>query len=197
MIARAAVVAVIVAAGASAPAAAMGPVTAKRQAIIAARQSFGAFTDKQPRITAACHLTSHRRARCRISYRGDRLRARMRATVLEHGGGYDVRFSRLQPIPRPQPKRQWSSVLASWYGADFYGHQTGCGQTYNATIMGVANKTLACGTLVTIRYGGRQVTVPVIDRGPYSGDRVFDLSNAVRLALGFDGVQTVQWHLGR
>ena len=54
--------------------------------------------------------------------------------------------------------------------------------------MGVANKTLPCGTLVTLRYDGRTVRVPVVDRGPYVAGREFDLTEATKQALGFGGV---------
>ena len=54
--------------------------------------------------------------------------------------------------------------------------------------MGVANKTLPCGTLVTLRYDGRTVRVAVIDRGPYVAGREFDLTEATKQALGFGGV---------
>ncbi|MFN2520483.1 MAG: septal ring lytic transglycosylase RlpA family protein [Candidatus Limnocylindria bacterium] len=74
-------------------------------------------------------------------------------------------------------------VLASWYGPGFYGNRTACGQVYTTQIQGVANRTLACGTIVTLTYGGRTVSVPVIDRGPYVAGRTLDLSNATRLAL--------------
>jgi len=57
--------------------------------------------------------------------------------------------------------------------------------------MGVANRTLPCGTLVTLRYNGRTVRVPVIDRGPYVGSREFDLTEATKLALGFGDTGTV------
>jgi rare lipoprotein A (peptidoglycan hydrolase) len=51
--------------------------------------------------------------------------------------------------------------------------------------LGVANKTLPCGTLVTLRYGARSVRVPVVDRGPYVAGREFDLTEATKQALGF------------
>jgi len=57
--------------------------------------------------------------------------------------------------------------------------------------MGVANKTLPCGTKVKLRYRGRTVTVPVIDRGPYVAGRDYDLTTAVKEKLGFPGVGTV------
>lgn len=77
-----------------------------------------------------------------------------------------------------------SYVLASWYGPGFYGNRTACGQTYSPQILGVAHKTLPCGTLLVLSYGGRSVTVPVIDRGPYVAGRTLDLSNATRASLG-------------
>jgi rare lipoprotein A len=75
-------------------------------------------------------------------------------------------------------------VLASWYGPGFYGNRTACGQTYTPEILGVAHRSLACGTLVTLAFRGKSLTVPVIDRGPYVAGRALDLSNATKLALG-------------
>ena len=60
-----------------------------------------------------------------------------------------------------------------------------------AGTLGVANKSLPCGTMVTFRYHGHTVRVPVIDRGPYSGAREWDLSAATAHRLGFGGVGTV------
>jgi hypothetical protein len=71
----------------------------------------------------------------------------------------------------------------SWYGPGLYGNGTACGQRYTRTIMGVAHRSLPCGTLVSFRHGGREITVPVIDRGPYVGGRIFDLSRAACKAL--------------
>ena len=71
---------------------------------------------------------------------------------------------------------------ASWYGG---GGGLACGGSLTSGTMGVANKTLPCGTLVTLRYGGHTVRVPVIDRGPYVEGREFDLTEATKQALGF------------
>lgn len=46
-----------------------------------------------------------------------------------------------------------------------------------------AHRTLPCGTIVLVTYRGRSVRVPVMDRGPYSGDRVLDLSRDAFAAL--------------
>jgi len=77
---------------------------------------------------------------------------------------------------------------ASWYGG---GGGTACGDTLTSATMGVANKTLPCGTLVTLRYGGRSVRVPVVDRGPFVAGREFDLTEATKQVLGFGGVGEV------
>jgi peptidoglycan lytic transglycosylase len=71
---------------------------------------------------------------------------------------------------------------ASWYGG---GGTMACGGALTSSTLGVANKTLPCGTLVTLRYGGHTVRVPVIDRGPYVAGRDFDLTEATKRALGF------------
>lgn len=77
---------------------------------------------------------------------------------------------------------------ASWYGG---GGSMACGGWLTSSTMGVANKTLPCGTLVTLRYQGRSVRVPVVDRGPYVAGREFDLTEATKEALGFSGTGEV------
>jgi len=88
-------------------------------------------------------------------------------------------------------------VLASWYGPGFYGNRTACGQTYTPEIMGVAHRTLRCGTLLVLEYRGRTLTVPVIDRGPYIAGRTLDLSNATRLAMGCPDLCTLSMRIGQ
>jgi hypothetical protein len=80
---------------------------------------------------------------------------------------------------------------ASYYGPGLYGNGVACGGTLMPGTMGVAHKTLPCGTKVKLRYHGRSVTVPVIDRGPYVAGRDYDLTEAVKVKLGFPGVGTV------
>jgi rare lipoprotein A (peptidoglycan hydrolase) len=75
----------------------------------------------------------------------------------------------------------------SWYGPGLYGGHLGCGGTLTPGTLGVASRTLPCGTKVTLRHGGRTVRVPVVDRGPYAGGREFDLTAATKDRLGFSG----------
>jgi rare lipoprotein A len=67
----------------------------------------------------------------------------------------------------PTGSQSHKDTLATWFGPGFYGHTTACGQTMTPTLLGVASRTLACGTLVQVTYRGHQLTVPVLDRGPY------------------------------
>jgi rare lipoprotein A len=77
---------------------------------------------------------------------------------------------------------------ASWYGG---GGSLACGGSLTSATLGVANKTLPCGTQVTLHYHGRTVRVPVVDRGPYVAGREFDLTEATKQDLGFEGVGQV------
>ena len=81
--------------------------------------------------------------------------------------------------------RKLRPAEASFFGPGLYGSGTACGPTLTPSLLGVANKTLPCGTKVTVRYGGRSVRVPVVDRGPYVGNREFDLTYATKKAIGF------------
>ncbi len=82
-------------------------------------------------------------------------------------------------------------ALASWYGPGLYGGKLACGGRLTTSTLGVANKSLPCGTKVTLRHRGRSIRVAVVDRGPYVGAREFDLTSATRARLGFSGAGTV------
>jgi rare lipoprotein A (peptidoglycan hydrolase) len=80
---------------------------------------------------------------------------------------------------KPNAKAQ----IATWFGPGFYGKKTACGQTMSPIIVGVANRTLPCGTLVLVDYKGHTLTVPVIDRGPYAHSATWDLTAGAASAL--------------
>jgi rare lipoprotein A len=79
------------------------------------------------------------------------------------------------------------SAGASWYGPGLYGNKTACGQTLRATTLGVAHRSLPCGTMVKFVYDRSAVIAPVIDRGPFVKGRAWDLTAAASEALGFTG----------
>lgn len=87
-------------------------------------------------------------------------------------------------------------MLASWYGPGFYGTGPRAGRSTPPEILGVAHLTLPCGTPLTLTYGGRSITVPVIDRGPYIAGRTLDLSHATKVALGCTDLCTLRMQIG-
>jgi rare lipoprotein A len=74
--------------------------------------------------------------------------------------------------------------IATWFGPGFYGHRTACGQTLTPAVVGVAHRTLPCGTLVRVSWHGHALTVPVVDRGPYAHGADWDLTAGAARALG-------------
>ena len=75
-------------------------------------------------------------------------------------------------------------AVASWYGPGFFGRRTACGTRLTRRTLGVAHKTLPCGTMVDLYHGGRTISVPVIDRGPFKAGRDWDLTQAAARKLG-------------
>jgi hypothetical protein len=115
----------------------------------------------------------------------------------ERTGNYSVRAFGLHgartrgSASRARRLTSYRFADASYYGPGLYGNGVACGGTLLPATLGVAHKTLPCGTEVKLRYHGRSVTVPVIDRGPYVAGRDYDLTEATKVKLGFPGVGTV------
>src|ERR1700691_2485531 len=72
----------------------------------------------------------------------------------------------------------YQPVLAIWYGPAFYGNRTACVKGLTHSIVGLADRTLPCGTPVSISYNGQTLTIPVIDRGAYSNGATLELTSA-------------------
>jgi rare lipoprotein A (peptidoglycan hydrolase) len=78
----------------------------------------------------------------------------------------------------------YRGAVATIFGPGFFGRRTACGERLTRATVGVANRTLPCGSMVAIYYKGRQLVVPVIDRGPYARHASWDLTSATAKALG-------------
>jgi hypothetical protein len=122
------------------------------------------------------------RVRTAISRVGDRP-ARLRIVSNSRGKG---------DIERVERVHGFRSTYASYYGPGLYGGALACGGTLTPGTIGVAHKTLPCGTQLTFRLGSRQVDARVVDRGPYVSGREFDLTAATKARLGFGSTGTVQ-----
>ena len=81
--------------------------------------------------------------------------------------------------------RVFKPGMATWYGPGLYGSKTACGQVLTKDLVGVAHKSLPCGTMVEIAYGGASIVVPVVDRGPFVKGMAWDLTSAAAEQLGF------------
>ncbi|MDX6697931.1 MAG: rare lipoprotein [Solirubrobacteraceae bacterium] len=95
------------------------------------------------------------------------------------------------PVAPFEPAGGWHTSVASVYTD--YGGPLACGGRLGRHQLGVAHKSAPCGALVTFRYNGRVLRVPVIDRGPYIAGREWDLTGATAEALGFPGLDFIDW----
>jgi rare lipoprotein A len=150
---------------------------ARRQVRLHARDAAGAW---YPVVTVEANRRGAFSARWRPATPG---RFALRAIVGEGSsastGGTDTRSSAIRPLT------VYRLATASWYGPGFYGRRTACGVQLTRQTLGVAHRSLPCGTQVELAYRGRAITVPVLDRGPYARGIDWDLTGATAERLGF------------
>ena len=97
--------------------------------------------------------------------------------------------------PRPallagEPAREFERGAASWYGPGFHGRLTASGERYNMHAFTAAHRTLPFGTVVRVHslVNGRDVDLRITDRGPFSRNRIIDVSRAAAAELGMLGL---------
>ena len=106
-----------------------------------------------------------------------------------------------QPAAKPAVVRKPRWRLdgnVSWYGPGFYGKRTACGVALTKGLVGVAHRSLPCGTRVTFKNprNGRIVTARVVDRGPFVAGRRWDMTGGLCRALGHCYTGPIYWKLG-
>jgi len=76
--------------------------------------------------------------------------------------------------------------IASYYADSLHGNLTASEEPYDKDAMTAAHRTLAFGTRVKVTNldNGRSVEIVINDRGPYSQDRIIDVSGAAARQLG-------------
>jgi rare lipoprotein A len=113
----------------------------------------------------------------------------------------------VQEVPAAPPEgrvkarlRSVGKGLASWYGAAFHGRRTASGELFDMHALTAAHPSLPFGTIVTVYSltNGSSVQVRINDRGPFTANRVIDLSRAAAAKLGLidRGTKAVELHLG-
>jgi rare lipoprotein A len=84
--------------------------------------------------------------------------------------------------------------LASWYGGEFHGRKTACGEIYDMDGPTAAHRTLPFHTRVRVTNleNGRKTEVRINDRGPFVSGRIIDLSHKGAQAIGLLGPGTAK-----
>ncbi len=86
---------------------------------------------------------------------------------------------------------------ASWYGPNFHGKRTSCGEVYDMHKLTAAHKILPMHTMIRVTNldNGKSVVVRVNDRGPFVSGRIVDMSKAGAHALGMHRAGTARVRL--
>ncbi len=125
-------------------------------------------------------------------------RVSTRKSNLARGGGrdmvgkpYKVRGKVYYPKEDNDYKKQG---LASWYGDAFHGRLTANGEVYDMTHLTAAHPTMPLPSYarVTNLENGSSVIVRVNDRGPYSHNRLIDLSKRAAEMLDYTHAGTAK-----
>ncbi len=91
-----------------------------------------------------------------------------------------------QQLPVKQPDSVIKIIYASYYAKKFEGRKTTSGERYRAKKLTAAHRTLSFGTIINVTnlHNGKQVSVRVNDRGPFSKKFSLDLSEGAAKKIG-------------
>ena len=83
-------------------------------------------------------------------------------------------------------------ITASWYGPDFHGKPTACGELFNMHALTCAHKEYPFGTKLRVvnSLNSKEVECIVTDRGPFIAGRDLDLSYAAAKRIDLIGPGT-------
>jgi len=95
--------------------------------------------------------------------------------------------------PKHDPKYDKTGI-ASWYGDKFHGKPTATGEIYNKNDLTAAHRTLPLNSMLVVTNldTGNSLMVRLNDRGPFTGNRIIDLSEGAAKALGISSTATVR-----
>jgi rare lipoprotein A len=104
-----------------------------------------------------------------------------------------------RPEPPPPPPMTAEPLLvetgvASWYGHPYHGRIAANGERYDMETMVAAHRTLPFNTWVRVvnMTNQKSVELRIIDRGPFVGNRIIDVSHAAARALELIGRGTAE-----
>src|SRR5689334_4888356 len=94
------------------------------------------------------------------------------------------------PAPHPSVSVGYTEEgKASWYGVPYHGRPAADGEIYDMETLVAAHRVMPFNTWleVTNLVNGKSVNVRVIDRGPFVGGRIIDLSHAAAREIDLIG----------
>jgi rare lipoprotein A len=117
--------------------------------------------------------------------------------VLVGCGKKKIKTSRRPGGPRPSQQAVVGSVetgVASWYGHPYHGRPAADGEIYDMEKLVAAHRTLPFNTWVRVTNlnNSKSVEVRIIDRGPFVGGRIIDLSHAAAQMVDMIGTGIAQ-----
>jgi rare lipoprotein A len=118
--------------------------------------------------------------------------------VPDGGGRYMVgepyRVAGKTYIPQDDPEGYTATGNASWYGNNFHGRKTANGEVYDMHELSAAHPTLPLPSYVRVTNlgNGRSIMVRVNDRGPFTHNRVIDVSSEAASMLDFKRAGTAK-----
>jgi rare lipoprotein A len=103
--------------------------------------------------------------------------------------GYDRDMGQYPEATQAEEAGHTEKGKISYYAEKFHGRRTASGQTFNKNALTAAHRTLPFGTRVEVTNldNGKSVVVTINDRGPFSEDRILDVSPAAARKLGLIG----------
>src|SRR5580693_6518015 len=112
-------------------------------------------------------------------------------------GKKKTKIGKGRPVPRSSGQAVVGSVetgVASWYGHPYHGRPAADGEIYDMEKLVAAHRTLPFQTMVRVHNlsNDKTVDVRIIDRGPFVGGRIIDLSHAAAKEIELIGPGVAQ-----
>ncbi|OOF79750.1 rare lipoprotein A [Rodentibacter caecimuris] len=109
-----------------------------------------------------------------------------RTTSIKSPKSYSVNGKTYTTHNANSAKEYSKNGIASYYHSKFHGRRTSSGEPYNANLYTAAHKTLPLNSyaLVTNLRNNRKTIVRINDRGPFSRERIIDLSYTAAKEIG-------------
>lgn len=112
-------------------------------------------------------------------------------------GKKKAKTARGWPAPKPAEQAVVGSIetgVASWYGHPYHGRPAADGEIYDMEKLVAAHRTLPFNTWVRVTNlnNSKSVDVRIIDRGPFVGGRIIDLSHAAARSVDMIGAGIAQ-----